>query len=227
MRSKKQINASRQNGAHSQGPVSIEGKKRVSQNAYKHGLAAMTVCLHNESREAYDSIVDALINHFNPVGDLEFLAIEEIATPTYKLRRCWSSQTQQYELQMAKDAAGIAKDFSRMDEQTRIAIAEEHHAANRAVENLRRYEEILSRQINRGTNRLLKLQKVRRESGLREPDPPQPIENTQPESEKQSTQNKPKAPTPITPFSELHHQETSEKETEPCTGPVETPPNMN
>ena len=43
----------RQNASHSRGPISAEGKHRVSLNALRHGLTGQTVVLPSEDLAAY------------------------------------------------------------------------------------------------------------------------------------------------------------------------------
>ena len=62
----KQIEASRQNGSLSRGPVTIEGKARSAGNAAKHGLYSNTVVLRNESSELYDEMADQYLGECEP-----------------------------------------------------------------------------------------------------------------------------------------------------------------
>jgi len=226
-RSKKQRKAAQQNGAKSQGPVTIEGKQKSAQNALSHGLTAQTVCLHFEDREAYNQIQNAMIKRFQPADDTELLTIEELTVLTWKLRRCWSIQTALDELQLSEDQAYISKNFHKVDDPTRMAIAEKGHAKNKEIENMRRHEDRISRQITRTTNRLLKLQKDRREAEERNPQPP---ENTPEKPVNENIQNEPEHDTQIhlvTLPTEPQQDQITEKETDTCTGPVETQPDMS
>ncbi len=67
-RSEEQKNASRENGAKSQGPVTPEGKQRVSQNARKHGLTSPLNLVAAEDEAAYDHLVAAIFQYYNPKG---------------------------------------------------------------------------------------------------------------------------------------------------------------
>jgi len=213
-RSKKQRKVSQQNGAHSIGPITPEGKSKAAQNAIKHGLTSKSVCLSHESREAFNQMQQSLADHFQPATDAEWLIIEEITALSWKIRRCWSIQTQQFEIQLALDAQDPTSIFKSADGATKTTVAEQHHASNKAVENIRRYEERLLRLKDRAITQLLRLQNNR---PIQEP-PPQPTLKQELTPEKQNIQNEPKPPAEVI---EINRQ-TIEKETEPCTGPSET-----
>lgn len=90
MRSEKQIQASRANGARSRGPVTKKGKQRSSQNALRHGLLAKCVVLCNESLEGFEETFQQYIDRFQPVDEIEFTSVEEMAVNYWRLRRAWS-----------------------------------------------------------------------------------------------------------------------------------------
>jgi len=65
MRSDKQIEASRRNGAKSKCPVTEKGKTISSQNATTHALTSETlVVLQNESSANFESFQANCIGHF-------------------------------------------------------------------------------------------------------------------------------------------------------------------
>jgi len=221
-RSKKQRKAAQQNGAQSFGPTTPEGKSKAAQNAIKHGLTSKSVCLSHECRDAFNEMQQSLADHFQPATDAEWLIIEEITALSWKIRRCWAIQTQQFEIQLAKDAQDPTSIFKTADGATKTTVAEEHHVSNKAVENIRRYEERLIRLKDRSITQLLRLQNNR---PTQEPltQIPQKQELA---PEQQNKQNEPKPPAEvieITRQTATETEETIEKETEPCTGPSETP----
>ena len=71
IRSDAQREASRTNGANSNGPVSIEGKNRSSQNATKHGLRSPRVVLANEDPDKYRKLLATFVAEWNPLGITE------------------------------------------------------------------------------------------------------------------------------------------------------------
>jgi len=216
-RSKKQRQAAQQNGAKSNGPITTEGKSKAAQNAIKHGLTAKSVCLSHECRDAFNEMQQSFADHFQPATDAEWLLIEEITALSWKIRRCWAIQTQQFEIQLALDAQDPTSIFKTADGATKTTVAEQHLANNKSVENIRRYEERLIRLKDRSITQLLRLQ------NNRPTQEPPPIQELTPE--KQNIQNEPKPPAEVI---EINRQTTSEspetieKETDPCTGPSET-----
>jgi hypothetical protein len=57
MRTERQIQASRANGARSRGPVTAEGKRNSSRNAVKHGWLAETIVLKSELSDRFLEII--------------------------------------------------------------------------------------------------------------------------------------------------------------------------
>ena len=64
----KQVNANRQNAKKSTGPRTPEGKRRVSQNAIKHGLSASEVVLPGEDAAEFERMRDGFVETLEPAG---------------------------------------------------------------------------------------------------------------------------------------------------------------
>ena len=93
----------RENGAKSKGPITEEGKARSSRNALKSGEFATklelfvpphSAVLCNEDRQAYASLVDDLLDIYQPVNSLALSIVQSIAIARWeisRLRVCISS----------------------------------------------------------------------------------------------------------------------------------------
>jgi hypothetical protein len=83
--------ANRQNSLKSTGPKSETGKKVVSQNPLKHGLLASALVLKTdsfkESEVEFRGLLADLAVELQPVGCLEELQVERIASCYWRLRR--------------------------------------------------------------------------------------------------------------------------------------------
>jgi len=87
MSSEAQQNASRENGAKSQGPVTAEGKAACSHNATTHSLTSKTLIVAPEEQEAYDNLVAANFAFYKPATILERHVIQAIAEIEWKLHK--------------------------------------------------------------------------------------------------------------------------------------------
>jgi hypothetical protein len=86
--SPKQQEASRRNGARSQGPQSPEGLFMAALGPFKHGkYAKHASVLHEESVPEYVVYRDALVRRFQPVDDAEMTLVTAIATCDWRLDR--------------------------------------------------------------------------------------------------------------------------------------------
>lgn len=93
--SEKKIETNRRNAQKSTGPKSVEGKLRSRQNSRKHGAcSALLVCANQEEAEAFGGLLSRVRADSNPVGMLEEIVVEEIASCYWKLGRCalWEQQ---------------------------------------------------------------------------------------------------------------------------------------
>jgi hypothetical protein len=77
----------RQNAAHSRGPVTIEGKRRVSLNALRHGLTGHTVVLPSEDLAAYQKHCGEFHTELKPQGLIESKCVQTIADTYWRLDR--------------------------------------------------------------------------------------------------------------------------------------------
>ncbi len=94
MASQKQIQANRANAQKSTGPRSAEGKRRVSLNSFKHGFYTGSVLLLGENVEAYQELLDAVLEEYRPEGVIELELASRIVFNMWQLRRLVSIEAQ-------------------------------------------------------------------------------------------------------------------------------------
>ncbi len=98
-----QIEANRANALNSTGPKTGGGKRRVSQNALKHGLLSRRLVLEDESPEEFQALVDDLHSALYPAGTLEFTLVEKVALAFWRQRRLIRAESAGIELQRRMD----------------------------------------------------------------------------------------------------------------------------
>jgi hypothetical protein len=77
----------RQNAAHSTGPVTVEGRRRVAVNALRHGLTGQTVVLPSDDLDAYKDHCAQFHTELKPQGLLESRCVQTIADTYWRLDR--------------------------------------------------------------------------------------------------------------------------------------------
>ena len=85
-----QILANRQNAEKSHGPVTVEGKARVSQNAAKCGLFSVTNFVRPEEQDIFNEFESSYLAELVPATSLEQTLAREIIHAAWRLRRCAS-----------------------------------------------------------------------------------------------------------------------------------------
>src|SRR4051795_11259400 len=138
--------ASRQNGARSQGPVTPEGKARSAQNATKHGLDSKVVVLANESRAEYHELLSDYLRFYAPTGPVELDLVHEIAANRWRMRRC-----------LRLESAAFDGAFETGPE----TLLDQAFGQNGAIRLLNRYEGRLRRAYERATVELRRIQAER------------------------------------------------------------------
>jgi hypothetical protein len=93
MSSPAQILANRQNAERSVGPVTAEGKARVSQNASKFGLFSVANFVGPEEQDIFDKFESGYLAELSPATPLEQTLAREIVQAAWRLRRCAALET--------------------------------------------------------------------------------------------------------------------------------------
>jgi len=182
MRTEKQIQAARENGAKSRGPKTPEGKSYSAQNATKHGFLAKTLLLPNEDQSEFEAIAAAYITKFQPEGPVETHLVEELIACYWRQRRAWGMETSLLDDEMTRLNPQIAQEFQQIDECSRAAQAWKSLAdTSHSLQLLTRYEASLHRRYLRAIKTLTELQTARKaaekQTGETNPKPtkPQPL----------------------------------------------------
>jgi hypothetical protein len=69
------------------GPRTAMGKERSRRNSLKHGIFAKAAVLDDESPAEFDSLLKGLRDYFHPVGTLEDLLVDKLASIVWRERR--------------------------------------------------------------------------------------------------------------------------------------------
>jgi len=132
--------AARENGKKSHGPKTAAGKARSSQNAYKHGFYANRLFATREQWEKdgaeYQAIARGLVEHYKPVGYMENLLVERIATGFLRSARIVGHEQKVFGWTVPFEA--------------------------RSASSLPRYQSTIERQIAKDTEHLERLQAERK-----------------------------------------------------------------
>ncbi len=103
MRSEKQREASRRNGAKSKGPITPRGKAISSRNRTTHGLLARTIVLDAESARRYHQLRMELHQAFQPRNAAEAALVENMAASRWRQIRSMSLQKAALDRDLARN----------------------------------------------------------------------------------------------------------------------------
>jgi len=148
------------------GPRTEQGKARSSQNATRHGLRSnKLLVLQNENPEAWQEMLDACVEEFQPVNEFEQRLVEEIASAKWRLRRAWTVETALWDREMDEQHEEFSRSYRMSDEGTRQALAFKALAEKgKALSLIGRYESRLKRDYRNA----IKALEERRQNRVRE-----------------------------------------------------------
>ena len=122
-RTESQQEASRQNGAHSQGPKTQEGRLNSSKNAYKHGAYATSLLMWGDDEDAFRRLENDLKNRYNPQGEIENVIFHQMLAAAWRLQRIPPSDVSMFNIQMQRMSAAIDAQFETVTPMGRYALA--------------------------------------------------------------------------------------------------------
>ena len=80
--------ANRRNSRKSTGPKTKGGKAAVRSNALKHGLTRQAAVLPGENETEYAGMKAGIVEELRPVGPLQTILVDRIASTIWRLQRC-------------------------------------------------------------------------------------------------------------------------------------------
>ena len=145
----KRILASRANGALAKGPVTVEGKRRSSQNAATHGLLGRQIVLNDESLEGYEAVMNDHLERLQPADGMEFGMVEELVAAHWRYRRALAIEARQLQNEAATQNSPDSLD--------RLTNAWDNFAAKPALGLMHRYQTRLNLNYQRALQNMLLL----------------------------------------------------------------------
>ena len=123
MRSERQSETSRINGAKSHGPKTPPSRAPSSMSAQDHAISDKTLTLTNESIGLFKHMLSSYFDLFQPANQMELDIVCDIAAARWRLRRIWRYQTAMIDVEMDKQAPDFEKRYQTYDEDMRGAAA--------------------------------------------------------------------------------------------------------
>jgi hypothetical protein len=161
-RSKEQLaEISRNNGSHSHGPTSEEGKRASSANAMTHGLTA-NILLTEEDPVEFARLFQIFFDQFQPATPAEERIVRNIALAEYRFDRAVLMQTNLMDFETDTRTRKLLVEFPALDQAGLLAVSfREAHRESSALDLMRRYEVAHERSTARNIRLLLQLQQAR------------------------------------------------------------------
>ncbi|HYP09021.1 MAG TPA: hypothetical protein VER03_22530 [Bryobacteraceae bacterium] len=123
MRTEKQIEASRRNGARSKGPITPEGKANSAQNAVRHYLCAgPIILLTNEDSDEFNLLLENYTDRFQPIDPVEADIVHKLAAATWRDRRATSMETALLEVEMFHQQPEVDEDYTEITPEARAVL---------------------------------------------------------------------------------------------------------
>jgi hypothetical protein len=165
MATNKQIQAARENGKKSRGPVTPEGKAASSKNAISHGFRSTKWFVqNNEDCAQLDAFIADFTAEYQPSGPTETALVRDVAHAHFSLERIWAMQIAGVDYQVDAQRPQIEEDFDQLDEPTRLFLAFNQLAKESpGLALLNRYQVSYDRAFHRARKALLETQAARRE----------------------------------------------------------------
>ena len=174
--SQRKIQANRANARRSTGPKTPAGKSRVSRNALKHGIFSRNLLTKDadggEQPRDYAQLYNAIYQHYAPEGPLEELWVDKIATCYWRLARAVRCETGQIDRALTMHRFQVkhpAVQIADSPEMPALHNPEEDPIvddlllpSNGDLDKLLRYEDAISRQLDRAIAELERLQRRRK-----------------------------------------------------------------
>jgi hypothetical protein len=88
-----QLVANQNNAKKSTGPITLQGKQTVANNALKHGVFSKSLILSDEDPDEYKSLINQLLLELHPSGLLEQTLVERIALTLWRQKRLVRAET--------------------------------------------------------------------------------------------------------------------------------------
>jgi hypothetical protein len=166
-----QLKARRENAKRSTGPRTIEGRKRSSLNAFRHGLTGQIVvhtpmsaqakplCAVGEDQQAFKKHCDGIREALAPVGALETDLAQAIAEDRWRLNRARALENAIFALGQTED---VPQDSDNLELDAALAQARTWIAHARELNLLTIYENRIRRSVEKNTAELRALQAERK-----------------------------------------------------------------
>jgi hypothetical protein len=162
MRTDKQNEASRRNGAKSKGPVTEEGKAKSSLNGTTHGLSGSHRFLYNNERDdRYQELLTHYMTLFAPANGVEEDLVVQIVVASWRMKRIDNIEAAVVDVQMEKQRKWVDKDYKDIDADTRQGLAFQTKTVGDTVALSGRYHARALRSYNTAYKILRELQRDR------------------------------------------------------------------
>ena len=160
MASQAQILANQANSLLSTGPVTDEGKKKASLNAWRHGLTGQTVVMAAEDLKAYLAFRKDLFTQLQPANALESQLVGRIVDTQWRLNRCFSIECAVYAIGHAEKPGDVKCCDSQIHAvMTAVRV---QRTQSQTIQSLSMHEQRLTRMYERAKAELERLQAARK-----------------------------------------------------------------